>query len=212
MQEPIEKVWIFAPTSLLWSGIEALLRAERFRARLTDGDFQTVDWNDPRFDDAIIIFGADRPDQQIAEHIQMISDARGPTPIVLVLSQDDHRAALSAIAAGASGIIHEDDDAHSMVTCVREIARGREWVSQSVISAALNRGLDQHQSLYAPLTARERQVADLIAAGRSTDTVASELEMAAGTVKVHLHNIYKKLAIPDRGQLIRLILEERTRN
>lgn len=211
LQVPIEKIWIFAPSALLWSGLEALLRADGFRVHLDPIEVETVNWNDCKFDDAIIILGADNPVRQTIAHIQAIEDAGSSTPVILVLGSTSQDCALPAISAGARGIICEEDDAQNLLTCVREVAHGRDWVSQSVISMALETGLDAPGSVFAQLTARERQVADMIASGRSTDGVADALEMAPGTVKVHLHNIFKKLEIPDRSQLIRRILEEKAR-
>lgn len=52
------------------------------------------------------------------------------------------------------------------------------------------------------LTARERQVLQLAADGRSTRDVAEQLFLSPGTVKTHFHHIYAKLGVPDRAAAV----------
>jgi DNA-binding NarL/FixJ family response regulator len=54
------------------------------------------------------------------------------------------------------------------------------------------------------LSGREREIARLIAEGRSNKEIAHQLKIADRTVKVHLHNIYMKLAIHNRTMLAAL--------
>lgn len=52
------------------------------------------------------------------------------------------------------------------------------------------------------LTSREMEVARLVSQGLANKTVAGQLGLREGTVKIHLHNIYRKLGIPNRTRLI----------
>ena len=52
-----------------------------------------------------------------------------------------------------------------------------------------------------PLTARERQIVRVIAEGLTNKEIAQRLRLAEGTVKVHLHRIYRKLGIGNRTTL-----------
>ena len=52
------------------------------------------------------------------------------------------------------------------------------------------------------LTAREREVVQLVSSGLSNKLVARNLGLREGTVKIHLHNVYRKLGIPNRMTLI----------
>jgi two-component system nitrate/nitrite response regulator NarL len=57
-----------------------------------------------------------------------------------------------------------------------------------------------------PLTSRERQIALLVCTGLSNKQIGRQLDLTEGTVKVHLHNIYVKLAIRNRTMLALLAL------
>ena len=58
-----------------------------------------------------------------------------------------------------------------------------------------------------PLTPRERQIALLVCTGLSNKQIAQQLTVTEGTVKVHLHNVYEKLAIRNRTMLALLALK-----
>jgi DNA-binding CsgD family transcriptional regulator len=58
-----------------------------------------------------------------------------------------------------------------------------------------------------PLTAREREILALVAAGHPTPVIAERLGIAAGTVKTHLTSIYKKTRVRNRVQAARYYLD-----
>ena len=58
------------------------------------------------------------------------------------------------------------------------------------------------------LTAREREIADLVAAGRTNREVAEQLVLSAKTVEAHLRNIYAKLGVRSRVELAREVARE----
>ena len=59
------------------------------------------------------------------------------------------------------------------------------------------------------LTIREREVVTLVVAGLSNKELSQRLRVAEGTIKVHLHNIYAKLGIVGRRQLMLLARERK---
>jgi DNA-binding NarL/FixJ family response regulator len=61
------------------------------------------------------------------------------------------------------------------------------------------------------LTAREREVVKLVTGGLSNKEVGRALNLAEGTVKIHLHNIYEKLGVPNRTALVAFAFYEQMR-
>ena len=70
----------------------------------------------------------------------------------------------------------------------------------AVLNAA-NKRTENHARVLL-LTAREREIVRLVSSGLSNKLVAHRLGLREGTVKIHLHNVYKKLRIPNRMTLI----------
>jgi DNA-binding NarL/FixJ family response regulator len=58
------------------------------------------------------------------------------------------------------------------------------------------------------LTGRELEVAQLISTGLSNKGVARRLDIAEGTVKVHLHNFFQKLNIENRAMLVAVVIRK----
>jgi DNA-binding CsgD family transcriptional regulator len=55
-----------------------------------------------------------------------------------------------------------------------------------------------------PLTGREREIADLVAAGRTNKEIAAQLVLSTRTIEAHLRNIFAKLGVRSRVELARL--------
>ncbi len=64
---------------------------------------------------------------------------------------------------------------------------------------------DASSGALGPLTAREREIADLVAAGRTNREVAEQLVLSVKTVEAHLRNIYAKLGVRSRVELARAV-------
>jgi two-component system nitrate/nitrite response regulator NarL len=60
----------------------------------------------------------------------------------------------------------------------------------------------QSVSTIGGLTMREREIAQLVMSGLRNKSIADELQLCEGTVKIHLHNIYRKLGIRNRMALL----------
>jgi two-component system nitrate/nitrite response regulator NarL len=66
---------------------------------------------------------------------------------------------------------------------------------------ALNKITKRQTRTHAPLTTRERQIVLVLSEGVTNREIARRLRLAEGTVKVHLHHIYRKLGIANRTAL-----------
>jgi two-component system nitrate/nitrite response regulator NarL len=71
---------------------------------------------------------------------------------------------------------------------------------------------DKRVELLSLLTARERQIMNLVSEGLSNKAIARQLKLTDRTIKVHLHNVFEKLGISNRTSLAALAIrqEERT--
>lgn len=78
-------------------------------------------------------------------------------------------------------------------------------------TVAVQNGADGAFPFHKYLTEREAQVADLVAQGDSNKEIGERLELSAKTVKNHVSNILRKLALQRRTQIAILALRERTK-
>jgi two-component system response regulator DesR len=117
---------------------------------------------------------------------------RGASPRtrVLLISGAGRMSAAAARAAGASGFVSKDLDAIELADAVRRVGLG--------------------MTLFAPkgsqpsplLSAREREVLDLIAAGSTNREIAAQLFLSPHTVKEHTSALYRKLGARNRAEAV----------
>jgi DNA-binding NarL/FixJ family response regulator len=122
------------------------------------------------------------------------------TRVVILTAVATEDRVLAAMTRGAKGLLFKDAAPDNLVDCVREVARGKLWFPNDPIGAARERETERQAEIGA-LTLRERQITLLVSEGLTDRLVAEQLNLAEGTVKSHLHNIYRKLGIPNRTAL-----------
>jgi DNA-binding NarL/FixJ family response regulator len=137
--------------------------------------------------------------------LEMLAEQGLAERALVVTSFGEYRSALPALRAGARGYISKDVDPAALATAVRAVAAGHvllgPQVSAALVAQAIHgAGAGSADQLGPQLTAREREVLDLIAAGHSNREIARSLGLAEKTIKTHVSNILMKLGVADRTQ------------
>lgn len=128
--------------------------------------------------------------------------------VLMVTSFGEYRSALPALRAGARGYISKEVDPAALATAVRAVAAGHVLLGPQVAAELVAQagpggaggGMPDRENQGPQLTAREHEVLDLIAAGRSNREIARSLGLAEKTVKTHVSNVLMKLGVADRTQ------------
>ena len=125
--------------------------------------------------------------------------------LMLTMNEDDDTV-LSAVRAGASGYLLKGAGAEEVQHAVRATAAGGMVFGASLAArvAALFAGAARPEPavVFPELTEREREVLDLLAAGRSNDQIAAALFVSGKTVRNIVSSVYAKLHAPDRAAAI----------
>jgi DNA-binding NarL/FixJ family response regulator len=129
------------------------------------------------------------------------------TKAILLTSRHDEQLILEALQAGIRGCVLKTYQARDLVRAIRDVAAGGVYlsppVSRSVVEAYRSGTVPPAE----PLTARERQVLQLIAEGKGTREVAEILDVGVKTAEAHRANIMKKLGITRTAGLVRYALK-----
>lgn len=116
-------------------------------------------------------------------------------PRVLVLTTYDRDAdILPAIAAGATGYLLKDASPEELLRAVHETAGGRTVLAPSVASRLVERSGTPQPAL----TARETEIVEMVAQGRSNQAIGRALFITEATVKSHLVQVFTKLQADNR--------------
>ncbi len=130
----------------------------------------------------------------------------GPTCRTVLLSaavSDDD--AVEALRLGASGIVLKESPPDTLLACVRAVARGERWIDTETRTRAATLVAQREASaanLAGVLTARETEIVRMIMRGLRNRAIAERLQISEGTVKIHLHNVYEKLQLDGRLELM----------
>jgi DNA-binding NarL/FixJ family response regulator len=155
----------------------------------------------------VILMDLDLPGTSGLEAIRRIAKA-SPESVVLVLSMlDDDESVLAAMRAGARGYVLKGADQSEIVRAVADVADGGAIFGSSIARRVIEyfaapRPPSVPDIVFPELTAREHEVLDLIAAGRSNADVAARLVLSPKTVRNHVSNIFAKLHVADRSSAI----------
>lgn len=110
----------------------------------------------------------------------------------------------SAIAAGARGLFAETDPLDFLLRGIEAIWAGELWFSRKSLSENLSNQpfFGQRRAANRTLTLREHDVLRLLCTGASNGDIADRLCISPFTVKVHLHNVFKKIGVQSRAEAI----------
>ena len=109
---------------------------------------------------------------------------------------------LRAVRGGADGYVLKSASRGELVAAVRRVAAGGQSFDDVVVRAFMHG--EQHSR--EPLSGRELQVLQLVAAGQTNKEIGVSLYLSPGTVKAHLDSIYRKLGASDRAQAVAIAL------
>jgi DNA-binding NarL/FixJ family response regulator len=123
--------------------------------------------------------------------------------LVLTMSEDDGTV-FAAIKAGARGYLLKGADQDEVVRAITTVAHGGAVFGPAlaVRIAQFFGGGSTPPEVFPQLTAREREVLDLVAAGRANPQIAAVLYLSPKTVRNTVSNIFSKLQVADRAQAI----------
>ncbi|MCL1840614.1 MAG: response regulator transcription factor [Propionibacteriaceae bacterium] len=164
----------------------------------------------------VVLMDVRMPVMDGIEATRRIAAADAATKVIVLTTFDLDEYAFEALRAGASGFLLKDVRPDDLVAAIRAVHAGDAAVSPRITRRMLDlfapdlpRPDDDAQA--APtaasaslekLTARERDVLDLIVAGRSNAEIAAELVVSETTVKTHVGNILDKLDLRDRVHVV----------
>ncbi|MDX2023868.1 MAG: response regulator transcription factor [Deltaproteobacteria bacterium] len=120
--------------------------------------------------------------------------------ILFVSSFDSESDVRAALAAGARGYLTKSAEPTELLTAVRTVARGERYVPRG-LAEMLARAEEPH------LSQRERKLLTLIARGLSNRYAALELGLSAGSVRIYASQLFGKLGVKKRGELVAIALQ-----
>lgn len=213
------KILIIDDHTLFRSGLKSLIQREaeskyEVVAEAADGLEGIKQMSNHNPD--IILLDLSMPVMNGKETLQQIMNIN-PEQMVLMLTVSEDAADLTeCMQLGASGFLLKNIEADFLLTSIDRALKGDTVFSPEMTQKLLNQLIsktatskqdeieaeefDSTKAKVAELTTREREILAYVAAGESNKQIASCLDVAENTVKVHVQNILKKLEVNSRVQ------------
>ncbi len=155
---------------------------------------------------AVELFSEHRPDVSIIDlkmprmdGLEVIRQIRKIDPqakIIVLSSFDGGEVVYQALQAGAMSYVVKEALYEELIATIKIVHEGKKQLNSDVAAKLIDRLTSS------PLSAREIEVLELIVRGKSNAEIAEALTITEGTVKIHVHNILKKLNASDRAAAV----------
>ncbi|GAB2864232.1 response regulator [Lentzea nigeriaca] len=158
----------------------------------------------------VVLMDLNMPVMGGAEATGVLRASHPDLPVVVLTTFDDDDSILAALRAGARGYLTKDADRTTIIQAVRAAHAGNAILDPTVQSRLLD--LASRQPVEQPavdLTAREREVLELIGEGLRNPEIARRLFISEATVKTHINNLFAKAGLHSRADAVRLALKLR---
>ena len=137
------------------------------------------------------------------EAAREISKSLPKAKTVLLTRHDEDQYVTAALRAGVRGYILKTQAATDLVQAIQQVSRGEIYLSPGISRALVEAFLSKTDLPEDPLTARERQVLQLVGEGKSTKEIAVLLGVSVKTAESHRSRLMQKLDIHEVASLVR---------
>ena len=190
---------------IVLDGLVNLFRLEpdfQVVARCTNGDecLTTVRRHQPD----VLILDIRMPRKDGLAVLRELQRDKQHVNVVLLAAALEEEEVLEAMRLGVRGMVLKELAPKMVVQCVRKVHAGERWFEKQAVGRALETLLRREageREAGGILTPREIEMVGMVALGLRNKEMSERLAISEGTVKIHLHNIYRKLKVENRVEL-----------
>ena len=194
--------------TLLLGAFEKLLAAEcEIVGTVTDG--RELVSAAQRLKPEVIVLDIGMPLLNGLEAGRQIKQVLPATKLVYLTMNEDSDLAAEAFRAGASAYLLKRSATSELLTAIREVTRGRSYVTPLVTAGLMGSFMQpQERKPLRELTARQREVLQLLAEGYSMKQIADMLNVTPRTVQFHKYRMMQQLGIRTSAELIQFAVRQ----
>jgi len=155
----------------------------------------------------VLVLDIGMPGRSGLELLQDLRQLHPKLPTLILSQYPEEQIAVRAIRAGAAGYLNKESAPDQLVDAVRRIHQGRKFLTPNLAELLAvtveGRATEPHQAL----SAREYQVLQMIASGKTVSDIAAELNLSVKTVSTYRTRILEKMNLRNNAELTRYALQ-----
>ena len=141
--------------------------------------------------------------------LRVLQQNKSRSRVIVQTMAEQARYISEAVKLGAAGYVLKGSDGAEVVRAIRDVLEGRRHFSGPVAERLVDSmGAPQHANALATLSARERQILELVVRGNSSATIGASLALSPKTVDTYRSRLMAKLSVRDLASLVRLAVRE----
>ena len=158
----------------------------------------------------IILLDIVLPGQSGLEGIPVLKSKFPDTKIIILTGHNDQELIMNSIKVGAVGYALKSAQLSTLVDIIRQVSKLGAYIDQTLVEKVFH-SLQQknNNNMLDALTFREKEIVSLVEKGLSYKQMSDQLFVTTYTINYHLKNIYKKLNIHSKSELLSRLMEER---
>jgi two-component system, NarL family, response regulator len=166
-----------------WNGQEAFAMIERHQPQ-------------------VMLLDLRMPGMNGIETLQALRSLPNPPRVLVLTNFETDEDVYRAVRAGAQGYLVKSTTQQEMIEAIKTVASGRRYFPAQIASRLAQRMSRSN------LTAREREILEMISKGLTNKQIGSALDISANTARNHVNNIIEKLDVADRTEAVTTAIQQ----
>ena len=209
------RVLLIDDHTLFRVGLEALLASRGIEIVASVGSGQECLRLVEELNPEIVLLDMRMPGINGLEVLKLLRQHQLDLPIVMLTTSTEENDLLESLREGAQGYLLKDMEPDDLVLALRDIVAGKTVVAPDLapilakaVQGNTSEPEEQSPSPFSELTPRETEILGLLAEGQSNKTIARNLGISDGTVKLHVKAILRKLDVHSRVEAAVMAVEQ----
>ena len=192
------RAFVVAPAPVTRAGLRSMLaNAEGTDVRVVGEASSPTDSSELSEADVVLL-----ANEELLEEASFAVAEDGTQALVLISEEDNAVSRLRAMQLRGWGVVPPDAPPEELAAAVAAAGQGLIVLPKAVTERLLHEPAASAEELSETLTAREREVLDLLGHGLSNKLIGRELHISEHTVKFHISSLYAKLGVNNRAEAV----------
>jgi DNA-binding NarL/FixJ family response regulator len=192
------RAFVVAPTPVTRAGLRSMLaNAEGTDVRVVGEASSPTDSSELSEADVVLL-----ANEELLEEASFAVAEDGTQALVLISEEDHAVSRLRSMQLRGWGVVPPDAPPEELAAAIAAAGQGLIVLPKAVTERLLHEPAASAEELSETLTAREREVLDLLGHGLSNKLIGRELHISEHTVKFHISSLYAKLGVNNRAEAV----------